>query len=78
MVVEGLTSLQDMAGFKDALAAGSDVVKRPIHSQLLPLYARGLPPQSGITIARGWECISATSLLAMLDATRRFIHAMKP
>ena len=77
VVSEGLLHLRDMAGFLHALESGHDVLRRPVDPQRLPLYARGLPPGSGIRILAGWECIHADSLAGMLGAIRAYVGAMR-
>lgn len=77
IVCEGLLSLRNMVGFSEALEAGVDSVKRPIHVQELPVYARGLAPNSGIKLLRGWELIPASSLIQMLHAIRDYVHGIK-
>lgn len=76
IVCESLLSLRDMVGFMEALEVGQDSVKRPINLEHLYGCARGLPPGSGIKILSGWELISSSSLMQMLNTIQVFIHGI--
>lgn len=77
VIGEGLLHLRDIPGFSEALEGGRDELRHPIDQQLIPLIARGLPPQSGIRIVTAWACVPAWSLSKMIKSIRTYVLSMR-
>lgn len=77
VIREGLLHLRKVPGLAQALEAGHEALRQPVDPRIIPVIARGLPPQSGIRIVAAWACVPASSLAAMLSSIRDYVLRMR-
>jgi hypothetical protein len=77
VIREGLLQLRTIPGLALALQTGQNTLRQKIDQELIPLIARGLPPDSGVKIVSAWVCLPARSLYQMIKSIRTYVLSMR-